>query len=774
MRHLFLNFVLFLSFFTHHLSLGEQSLLLSPQHLPTNIPRADEPLSSYHLLWDPESLNAEDTKTIRTCGIVSSKHQLFEGKLSDYWAQELIGSDLVRAELESIPPPTNLLVAVFDRDIRGHNWKVRNLISDDGPWAILPELEEKIQLFTPIHSWRKKLDQIEGTERGMTTYSTISAQLKSTRNIPSFINHSISWGKGLEIYESFEKLSPPAVLINSAGNHFPMPVLPIANQAAENFNAILVGSLSPYGLSSSFSSEGEGVHILAPSDDYLTSATEEGDYGLFGGTSGAAPLVTGALAAFEWMSEQHPSAYEAKILLEKTAIKTLHSYEEPQRNGKGLLNAYKLIQVSKRLKEKCLGAKDPFCFQREIHNDENYYFPANRSLNAQLRRVYPSCAPADETVDETTDKPADREPPLTGKAEESGLEVFTDRALLAEELDLSPTGALPIALLNHEETEEFLEQPSCSDLQEAFLSLRQEVLLSPERRDLWESLSCIYREGGFSQNALLLEKIAQAAQLNDLDLESLSLEFVSTFLNPSSDLDSDTKSLMMSAFGSMGDSSKLAALLIHLLSSRGQTEALERLFHHEDSLLRQTLAFAIGESLPEYLSLLNLLKEDTMSNVKRSVALAAGKAGQRPGNSQEAFSLLWEMAGDADILTRMYIAESAGKIGGEEALLLLEELSKDKEAQVRVDVAKAAGELKALSLLWQMSEDQNTEVRMSVALSAKKLKAKDLWQKMCQDSVGEISSLSYICEREGEIKARAIIGRYCSYICEREGEMKRD
>ena len=61
---------------------------------------------------------------------------------------------------------------------------------------------------------------------------------------------------------------------------------------------------------------------MAPGDYYLTSVDGDGNYRQFGGTSGATPLVTGSLAGFEWLSGYHPTAEEAKILLEKTAILT--------------------------------------------------------------------------------------------------------------------------------------------------------------------------------------------------------------------------------------------------------------------------------------------------------------------------------------------------------------------------------------------------------------------------------------------------------------------
>ena len=115
-----------------------------------------------------------------------------------------------------------------------------------------------------------------------------------------------------------------------------------------------------------FSQEHEEVHILAPSDSWrlITSSDENGTLRRFGGTSGAVPLVTGSLAGFEWLSGYHPTAKEVKLLLEQTAIPTLSSNVEPRLNGFGMVNAYKLGMVGKRLKEIC--GTDVSCFKDRI------------------------------------------------------------------------------------------------------------------------------------------------------------------------------------------------------------------------------------------------------------------------------------------------------------------------------------------------------------------------------------------------------------------------
>lgn len=61
---------------------------------------------------------------IRTCNLLSHGQELMDGMLSDYWAQELIGSDLLRKELENAPPfKRPNWIAVFDILEGYHNTK---------------------------------------------------------------------------------------------------------------------------------------------------------------------------------------------------------------------------------------------------------------------------------------------------------------------------------------------------------------------------------------------------------------------------------------------------------------------------------------------------------------------------------------------------------------------------------------------------------------------------------------------------------------------------
>ena len=329
----------------------------------------------------------------------------------------------------------------------------------------MPELgDRKIPSFPMIRK-HSSLQEYKKAKRFKSTLSVFKTRFPGDytrkgyhlrKRPPLLINNSLIWSNSEDIYEVFQRFSPSSIIVIAAGNKFMYENLDHKqNKASKKFDAILVGSFSPKGFVSDFSNSGEEIHIMAPSDVWISSAKRNGEHSKFSGTSGAAPLVTGSLAGFEWLSGYHPTSKEAKVLLEKTAFPTLHSHEKPKINGVGLLNAYKLGEVGKRLKKKCKNKKS--CFKKEILNEENYRFDLDKSLEKDLSKVFPSCSVAKE-----------------------------------------PTAVS-------------LEEPECQTKRKIFKRLRKTVLLNPkDSKELLKVLSCIYKEDGFSQNAEALDKLALA------------------------------------------------------------------------------------------------------------------------------------------------------------------------------------------------------------------------------------------------------------------------
>ena len=100
--------------------------------------------------------------------------------------------------------------------------------------------------------------------------------------------------------------------------------------------------------------------------------------------------MTGSLAGFEWLAGYHPTAEEAKILLEQTAILTPHSNENPRMNGVGMVNAYKLGMVGEEFKRLC--GTDISCFKKMIRSPAAYKFPEDLGLEEAVEQAFPECS----------------------------------------------------------------------------------------------------------------------------------------------------------------------------------------------------------------------------------------------------------------------------------------------------------------------------------------------------------------------------------------------
>ena len=625
------------------------------------------------------------TKTSEeSCELLSSQQKLKDGKLTDYWAQEMIGADLLKEEIEKAPPlpEDKFLTAVFDGPRYRHNIHVQNLISHKKDQAVLPELNDSqlryfdtsipSQYITAVESIIKDVN-IENNSMEDSVQME-AEELFSQKKIPSFINNSMSWSRSRTVYKAMSKIHPPAILVKAAGNNYPDSLSFIENQFAKDFDSILVGSLSPNGVVSSFSQEGEEVHILAPSDNWITSIGREGEYAKFGGCSGAAPLVTGSLAGFEWLSGYHPTAKEAKFLLEQTAIPTIHSeFEDPQRNGVGMLNAYKLGMTAKRLKEKC--HTDPDCFQREIRNKANYEFSIDEEdILEQTNKAFPECSDQKE-----------------------------------------------------------VQAISCADKKAAFKKLRQAVLLDIENVSLLKKLQCIYTQEGFLENALNIE-IAIIAVTRDKDQVLKTLKdliqnsnsyvkqrMISVFgiiggakgLEMLKDLakDSDAKVRRIVAYsaGQIGgveglkilkDLAKDASIRVReevasamgRIGGREALEVLKVLAHDSDVLVRIEATDMIGWiGGKEGLEILKDLTKHSDARVRQRIAGAMERIG---GGGKKVLEILKDLAQDSDSMVKGYVASAVGSIGGRESLEMLKIiLAQDSSEWVREKVASAVGSI---------------------------------------------------------------------------------
>jgi hypothetical protein len=151
---------------------------------------------------------------------------------------------------------------------------------------------------------------------------------------------------------SLATLAQRSILVQAAGNDYPKPL----DVMTANVPGIKVGSVTPNGLVSAFSQDGDALTISAPSDEAIQTIVPgsgkppSGKVGTFSGTSGSAPVVTGALSNVLSLLPDL-TLEEAGALLRKTAIRTSGFKPDVASSGAGSLNAYQLAAVAERLKE---------------------------------------------------------------------------------------------------------------------------------------------------------------------------------------------------------------------------------------------------------------------------------------------------------------------------------------------------------------------------------------------------------------------------------------
>ena len=134
--------------FSNILDYCEPDFFLSPARGKSK-KKTKPPEKGIKLESKPVSSGSGDLKS---CHIIPAKLGLKGGQLSDYWAQEMVGADLVREELKKAPPIKKHLVSVFDSPERQHDLGVKNLISSSGKQATLPEIGQSLTMANAIQS----------------------------------------------------------------------------------------------------------------------------------------------------------------------------------------------------------------------------------------------------------------------------------------------------------------------------------------------------------------------------------------------------------------------------------------------------------------------------------------------------------------------------------------------------------------------------------------------------------------------------------------------
>lgn len=332
-------------------------------------------------------------------------------KLSPMWAHNLIGADLARefmdlnkeytvdtkvafyeaVHLNSLPDSSidsELKKCKIDTTIEEckgkivgewHGTNVSNLVLGEPPIGIGAKAKVSVTK-----------DDNSGDQAG--THLKIMDQMIKTNT--KILSHSLGIGNfdktESEIFD--EMYNRNMIVVQSAGNSYPDPVYGKVDQPSPD-KTIIVGSLSPSGFTSDFSSEGASVTILAPADDFIPSRYK-GKYERFSGTSAAQPVVAGAISnVTSILPDITPD--EVKKLLISTAIPTANISDKPKLNGSGTVNAYKLVKVAMRLSAQWPSNrndifKNPtlYNFNEEVSQINENLFKLKNSKNECDRKRY--------------------------------------------------------------------------------------------------------------------------------------------------------------------------------------------------------------------------------------------------------------------------------------------------------------------------------------------------------------------------------------------------
>ena len=257
---------------------------------------------------------------------------------------------------------TRMMRAMFwapPRDfLRNHGTMVIHLIAGESPVGVSVNSEIDL-LITELQS-HPFADDSEVVTANVNYYQMVANMGGS---LPEIINLSVFIG-GREEAVPLAQIAEQSIVIISAGNSFPSPLeLGIQELSSE---VIVVGGTAPDGRVSDFSPRTDSeVTTLAPSDHCILSCgfdskLSQASFMVFGGTSGAAPLVSGTIADTISLLPGLLAA-EARYMIAETAIRT-------DKNPTGSLNYYKMLRVAGRLVEAGWPAERHLIFTEAIYD----------------------------------------------------------------------------------------------------------------------------------------------------------------------------------------------------------------------------------------------------------------------------------------------------------------------------------------------------------------------------------------------------------------------
>ncbi|MEZ4819772.1 MAG: S8 family serine peptidase [Bdellovibrionota bacterium] len=332
-------------------------------------------------------------------------------KLSPLWAQEYIGADLAREFMAKTKAQmSDIHLAIGDSSFHAPSMFLKKDFLAVATWHDSdnhPEYIQQIQAPTDVQysddyhavnvgnlvngRWGvayntpfSSIFTFSHSNDGFVDFLTIFNQKREKIDIPVVLNFSQTWdipyddkgGMDQAVVSQAKKLASKSYVVTAAGNEYPyFDMSPILNQLKD---PIVVSSLSPAGFKVHYSNERPTITVGAPVGNYILTESINKEPYHFSGTSAATPLVSGSIANLVKLLPL-VSPQDVQKLIRMTATPTINSLENPNKNGHGMINTYRLVQVAALLQSKC-GIEDVACVQKEI----DAYIANSNQLTADL------------------------------------------------------------------------------------------------------------------------------------------------------------------------------------------------------------------------------------------------------------------------------------------------------------------------------------------------------------------------------------------------------
>ncbi len=299
-----------------------------------------------------------------------------EKKLSLLWAQEYIGSDLIKEELKDL----NLgltKVAIFDLGFEQDYVTLNRVIE------VPPQMNRNRRMSAhhgtsvasiingeSSYGHSENIDLINLSAISFSGYyNFVFRKFEEEREFPKIISNSLGW-----THESVKEVSAKADEKNilwflASGNDWPTPVRSWEIES----KALLVGSFAPNGLTTYGTQLHDEMLILAPANSEILAIDAKGNRTLFGGTSGATPVVASVMANIVSLWPEMDREVTKKLLLH-TSFASVEN-KLGKENSPRILNAYRAFKVAQKVLSYCGDRKNvKQCFLDSLDRPQFYFF----------------------------------------------------------------------------------------------------------------------------------------------------------------------------------------------------------------------------------------------------------------------------------------------------------------------------------------------------------------------------------------------------------------